>query len=234
MMTVIGALCIFLKIKESKVNKFITFCLSFSIAIMIGLSVTELIPRSIFNIIYYYGSSKGQIIIFLPIIFGYLIINILTKKTNKEPTNDLYKLGILNLIVILVHNLPEGIAVFTSSYENIELGIKLMIAISLHNLPEGIIIAVPIYYATKSRKKAMVFAFISGLAEPIGALIAYIFLKDLMFNSFIDITLLFVGVIMVTLSIKELFPKAQSYNENKYLNYGFLIGTITLLLSFLF
>ncbi len=84
------------------------------------------------------------------------------------------------MIVLILHNLPEGIATFLSSYHNTSLGIKLSIAIMLHNIPEGISIAVPIYYATKNRKKKAIKAtLLSGLSEPVGALLAFVFLKKI-------------------------------------------------------
>lgn len=232
--TVIGALFIFLNIKNKSVNKFITFCLSFSAAIMIGLSITELIPFSFFNIIYNYGVGKGQILVFIAIILAYIIVKILNKYMDEINSNDLYKLGVLSTIALVIHNLPEGIIVFASSINNPDIGIKLAIAIACHNIPEGITIAVPIYYATKSRKKALLYALIAGLAEPIGGLITYIFLKDLINTGFINMTLLFVGSLMILLAVNEIYPKALEYQEKKSLNLGLLIGILIIIISSLF
>ena len=88
------------------------------------------------------------------------------------------------MIAIILHNVPEGIATFISSSKDISLGISLAIAITLHNIPEGISISIPIYYSTKSKFKALLYTFISGVSEPIGALIAYLFLSKYI-NDFI-------------------------------------------------
>lgn len=106
--TMLGTLFIFIKIDENKIYKFITFTLSFSMAIMIGLSIFELIPTSFFNIIYNYGVEKGQYLIFFIIILGYFLVNIIIHKLNSFKTNDLYKLGLLSCITLIIHNLPEG------------------------------------------------------------------------------------------------------------------------------
>lgn len=118
----------------------------------------------------------------------------------------------------------EGIATFLSSYQEMSLGIKLGIAITLHNIPEGISIAVPIYYATRSKYKAFKATFISGVAEPLGALIAFVFLKNYVSEIMISIVLIIVAGLMITLSIQELLPKALTYKENKLLLLGLISG----------
>lgn len=234
MSTLLGSIVIFFNIKENKINKFITFCLSFSIAIMIGISITDLIPTSFFSILFNYTLNKSLFIILLSFILGVILV-ILINKYLKDDNNSLYKLGILSMIALMLHNFPEGIATFISSMNDISLGIKLSISIMFHNIPEGISIAVPIYYATKSKKKAIFHTFLSGFAEPLGALLAYLFLKNYITNTMISIVLLFVAGIMITLSINEMLPKALSYKENKFIYLGLLLGIILILINhFLF
>ena len=144
---------------------------------------------------------------------------------------DLYRLGILSMLALMLHNLPEGIVTFLSSYQNIELGIKISIAIMLHNIPEGISIAVPIYYATGSKKEAVKKTLISGLAEPLGALLAFLFLRNFITYTMISIILLFVAGIMITLAIHELLPKALKYHENEFILIGSGVGILLLFLN---
>lgn len=233
--TLIGALLIFFKISESKYNRFISFCLSFSVAIMIGISIFDLIPESFFRILSAYGFSKSILLLIVAFIVSYLAITILSALINKETTKgDLYRLGILNMIVLILHNLPEGVATFLSSYQDISLGLKLSIAIMLHNIPEGISIAVPIYYSTKSYKKAFKATFISGIAEPLGAILAFIFLKNYISEMLISIILIIVAGLMITLSIQELLPKALEYKENKFIYIGLISGITIVLINVLF
>ena len=91
---------------------------------------------------------------------GFLMINFLNKQISKISSNNLYKLGILNILALIAHNFPEGIATFISSYQNINLGIKLAISIIFHNISEGISIAIPIYYATKNKYLSIKYTFI--------------------------------------------------------------------------
>ncbi len=231
--TILGAFVIFFRFKEKNINKFITASLAFSLVIMIGISITDLIPESTYILLLDYGIGKGIFSSILSFIIGMILVKYLHKLMNKtEAKNDLYKLGILNMLALILHNFPEGIATFMSSYKDMELGIKLAIAIAFHNIPEGISIAVPIYYATNSKKNAILKTFLSGIAEPIGAIIAYIFLSKYITDTLISIILLLVGGIMITLAIEVIFPKAKKYNLNKYLYLGLIIGTILILFNY--
>lgn len=140
-------------------------------------------------------------------------------------------MGILSMLALMLHNLPEGIATFMSAYQDMSLGISLGIAIMMHNIPEGISIAVPIYYATSKKSSAIKKTFISGLAEPLGAILAYIFLSKYITNELISIVLIFVAGIMISLSINELLPQAMEYKENKYIYLGLIVGVGVILIQ---
>ncbi len=231
--TILGGLVIFFKFKEENINKFIVLALAFSLAIMIGISITDLIPESSYILLLEYGIPKGFIYAFIAFIIGVLLIKYLNKLMNKSSIkNDLYKLGLLNMLALILHNFPEGIATFMSSYKNMSIGIKLAIAIALHNIPEGISIAVPIYYATKSKSKALMRTFLSAIAEPLGAIIAFIFLSKFITNTFISLVLIFVAGIMITLAIEIILPKAKKYNYAKYLSIGIVLGFVLVLINY--
>lgn len=224
--TVLGGLVIFFKFKDKNINKFITASLAFSLAIMIGISITDLIPESTYILLSEFGISKGIIYSLIAFILGVVMIKILNQLIARAENNmnDLYKLGILNMLALILHNFPEGIATFMSSYKDMSLGIKLAIAIAFHNIPEGISIAVPIYYATNSRKEALMKTFLSGIAEPIGAILAYIFLSNYINDALISLILILVGGIMITLGIEVILPKAKNYNLKWWLYLGFFLG----------
>ena len=128
------------------------------------------------------------------------------------------------MISLMLHNFPEGIAVFMSSYVNIKVGYKLFLAIILHNIPEGISIAVPLYYSKRSRGLAIKYTFISGIAEPIGALLSCIFLKKYINNIIISFILIFVSGLMFSLSINEIYKEIKKYNLINYSYIGYMIG----------
>ncbi len=231
--TVLGSFVIFFKWNREHINKFITFCLSFSLTIMIGISITELIPEASFTILTKFKLVKGILLSLFIFGIGILSIYFINRKIEEKGKGnfDLYRVGILSMLALMLHNLPEGIVTFLSSYQDIHLGLKISIAIMLHNIPEGISIAVPIYYATGSKKEAVKKTFLSGLAEPLGALLAFIFLRRFITQTMISFILIFVAGIMITLAIHELLPKALDYHENKYILLGSGVGVLLLLVN---
>jgi len=230
--TLIGCIFIFFKIK--KVGEFIVFCLSLSMTIMILISLFDLIPNSISIIINKYNYIFGIIISILVFLLGYLFIDILNNRINKKEFNSpLHKIGILSMLSLMLHNIPEGIAVFIGSYTNINIGIKLFIAIVLHNIPEGIAIAVPLYYGGESRGKAFKLTLLSGLSEPIGALLSFIFLKRVINQLILSYVLLFVSGLMISLSINDIYKEIKSYRLNNQMIYGIITGFILSILLFL-
>ena len=231
--TVLGSVVIFKKWKREQINKFITFCLSLSLIIMIGISITELIPEASLSILIRYKLVKGIFLAVVVFAIGIFSVYFLNRKIEKSSGSDLdlYRLGILSMLALMLHNLPEGIVTFLSSYQNMELGFKISLAIMLHNIPEGISIAVPIYYATGSKKKAVFMTFLSGLAEPLGAFLAFVFLRKFITDTMIGFILVFVAGLMITLAIHELLPKTLKYHENSYILLGFLLGILLLFIN---
>jgi ZIP family zinc transporter len=131
--------------------------------------------------------------------------------------------GAFTAIGIAIHNLPEGLSVFLGGVADPSLGITLAFAIALHNIPEGIAIALPIYCSTKSRAKALLFAAVAGIAEPIGALLGALFLLPLLSPQFLSLSLAFVGGIMVFISFDELLPICF---ENRGRSHASILGII--------
>ncbi len=148
-------------------------------------------------------------------------------------SSSLYRMGIFSALAIGIHNFPEGLATFTSALKDPALGISIAVAIAIHNIPEGIAVSVPIYYATGDKRKAFYYSFLSGLSEPVGALVGYVLLyryfNDLVFG------ILFAGVagIMVFISLDELLPAAQRYGEHHLSIYGLVAGMVVMAVSLL-
>lgn len=227
--------CIFIFIKPKNINNFIGISLAFSATIMILLSTLELIPEGFMYLKNNYGDIYAIITLTLMLLIGYLINILINKKItkNKQKNSNLYRVGILSMIALMIHNLPEGIITFLTSTINIKLGLKLSIAIMMHNIPEGIAIAIPLYYATKSKRKAINGVLISGLSEPLGALLAYLFLYRFMSNTLISIILLFVAGIMISISINDIFEEAKKYS-GKHIFVGIILGIILISLTSIF
>lgn len=183
----------------------IKFSLLFSSFAMIYVSFFSLIPEAIT----YIGISfKNIIFLLMLILIGIIISKYIDNIFTRISSNSLYKLGIINLLVLMLHNIPEGIITFLMSSKDIKLGISIAIAIALHNIPEGISIAVPIYYSTNNRKLAFIYTFISGFSELFGGIISYIFLNKYINNNTLFIILSITSGIMLYLALFELLPNA--------------------------
>ena len=155
----------------------------------------------------------------------------------QEPTaaqfTKLKKMGVFTALAIGIHNFPEGIATFMSAIEDPQLGIAIAIAVAIHNIPEGIAVAVPMYYATGDRKKAFKLSFLSGLAEPVGALTAYLLLMPFLTDTMFGIIFAGVAGIMVFISLDELLPAAREYDETHTSMYGVVLGMAVMAVSLL-
>jgi ZIP family zinc transporter len=145
----------------------------------------------------------------------------------------LMRMGVLAALAIAIHNFPEGMATFASAIQDPSLGISIAIAIAIHNIPEGIAVSVPVYYATGSRKKAFWLSFLSGLAEPLGAVLGWLVLSQVMSPTVFGAMFGSVAGIMVFISLDELFPAAREYGAGHLAIYGLIAGMGVMALSLL-
>lgn len=231
--TLLGSFIIFLIKKKS--NNIIISSLSFAAGVMITISLIDLIPESIalFNTQFKLFPTMiiTSIFIVIGIILSMLIDKYLPDNINSPTNNSLYRVGIISMIAIILHNIPEGIATFMATTKDLNLGLSLCIAIACHNIPEGISISTPIYYASNSRKKALLYTFISGISEPFGALIAFVFLRPFINDFVMGILLAIIAGIMLHISFYELLPTAKKYH-NYVLYYIFIIvGIIFMIIN---
>jgi ZIP family zinc transporter len=146
----------------------------------------------------------------------------------------MYHMGILTALGIAIHNLPEGLAVFSSAVAgNVQLGILVAIAVALHNIPEGIIVFIPINEATGNAKMAFLASMSSGLAEPLGALIGYAILAPFLSPAVMASMLAFAAGIMVYISLDELLPASREYGSAHLTMVGIGFGMLIMALSFI-
>lgn len=223
--TLVGYLFIYIKADK---NKVISKSLSFASGVMLTLSLVDLIPTSI-----NYLKMDNRSLLYAVLFFFVGIILCLIINTKIKDNDVLYKTGILSMIGIMIHNIPEGIVTYILSTVDMKLGLIFAIAIILHNIPEGISISVPIYYSKKSKKKAFLYTMLSGLSEPLGALLSMIFLYKYISNFLIAILFSLIAGLMSYISIFELMKTSFKYDKNKiYILYGsFFILIVEILLK---
>jgi len=160
---------------------------------------------------------------------------------DRAPSTDrkLIRMGLFTATAIAIHNLPEGLATFLAVLEDPKVGVAIAVAVALHNIPEGISVSVPIYYATGNRSKAFLLSLLSGLAEPVGAIIAYALIR-LFLGSGGGLPpqvmgVLFGGVagVMVYISLDELLPTSRAYGKGHDSLFGLLAGMVVMAVSLL-
>ena len=159
--------------------------------------------------------------------------NVVADNEEMVKKDKLIRMGLFTAMAMAIHNFPEGMATFVSAYHEPEIAIPIVAAIAIHNIPEGIAVSVPIYQATGSKKKAFMYSFLSGLAEPVGALIGWLILLPIMSDAVFGIIFAAVAGIMVFISVDELLPSAREYGEHHLSIYGLIAGMIVMAVSLL-
>ena len=146
----------------------------------------------------------------------------------------LRRTGILTAFAIALHNFPEGFATFASGLESIKLGVVVALAVAIHNIPEGVAVSLPIYHATGQKRKAFIFAALSGLAEPLGALVGALLILPLFGASAVAVSFALVAGVMIFISFDELFPVAKAYASGHECLYGLIAGMAVMAFSLKF
>ncbi|SHE68711.1 zinc transporter, ZIP family [Tissierella praeacuta DSM 18095] len=240
----IGSLLSFF-VKETN-KRFLAIALSFSAGIMIYVSFMAILPEGMELIETYFGEHSNFIA--LGGFFGGMLITAIIEKIvhkygghyhghdeheyhHEENGEHLSKLGLMSAVAIAIHNLPEGLAIFTAGLKDISLAIPLAAAVILHNIPLSIAISVPIYYSTGSKKKAFVYSLLVGLCQPLGAIIGYLILSKLFNDLVFGILFSIVAGIMIFVSLDELLPSSQKYEDHHISVYGAIAGMAVMALS---
>jgi zinc transporter, ZIP family len=214
--------------------RFMSFVLGFAAGVMLGVSFFELLPKGFEEIGFLKASIAfiaGFILIF--IIDYFIPHEYIGQKERIDDITDrkLLRTGLFVALGIAIHNFPEGMATFYSSLVDIKLGIAIAIAIAIHNIPEGIAVSAPIYKATGSKSKAFLWSFLSGVVEPIGAILtAFIFLPFLN-STILGFILSSIAGLMVFISIDELLPISKSYGFTHIPILSFIAGLVVMILS---
>lgn len=247
--TGIGSLIAFF-VKETN-KKFLSVSLGFSAGVMIYVSMIEIFPQAQSVLIKPLGEKGGALATIVGFFGGMLLIALIDKfipseenphevkkvedmqevKEKKDKSKDLMRTGVFTAVAIAIHNFPEGLATFISALQEPSIAIPIFIAISIHNIPEGIAVSVPIFYATGDRKKAFKYSFLSGLSEPLGALVGYLILLPFMNDLVFGIIFASVAGIMVFISFDELLPSAREYGEHHLSIYGLIGGMAIMAIS---
>ncbi|MFI3285067.1 MAG: zinc transporter ZupT [Rikenellaceae bacterium] len=225
----------------------LSFSLGLSAGVMIYVSFVELFGEAQHSLTLSFGEQMGSLYTIFAFFGGVTLIALIDFVVpsadnphelrgvedieKSDPTARLHRMGLLTALAIAIHNFPEGIATFATAYEDPSLGLAIAVAVAIHNIPEGIAVSVPIFYSTGSRKKAFWYSLLSGLAEPLGGIIAYLILSPLLSDELIGVVLASVAGIMVYIAVDELLPAAREYGREHVSILGFILGMAIMAIS---
>ncbi len=248
--TGIGSLLAFFAKKTN--TRFLSVALGFSAGVMIYVSMIEIFVKAKDSLVEALGKTGGSWAtvgaffggIFLIALIDRLVpsgenphemrkVEDMNKSQPDAGKGRLMRMGMFTAMAIAIHNFPEGLATFTSAMKDPSLGIAIAAAIAIHNIPEGIAVSIPVYYATGDKKKAFKLSFLSGLSEPVGAIIGYLILATFFNDVVFGVLFASVAGIMVFISLDELLPTAREYGEAHLSIYGLIAGMMVMAVSLL-
>jgi ZIP family zinc transporter len=227
-------------IKKPKMS-YLCFSLGLSAGVMLYVSFVELLPDAFETV----GEIVGLYAFFAGIIVIGIIDVLIPEGENPHAFKDislkrkgktdkaLLRVGLLTALAVGIHNFPEGLATFGTALNDVKLGLLIAFAIAIHNIPEGISVSMPIYYATGDKKKAFFYSFMSGVAEPVAAVVGLLILLPILSEGVLAFLLAFVAGIMVYISVDELVPVAQKYDTGHCAILGIILGMLIMAVSLL-
>lgn len=231
--------------KSIKKEVLLPLSLGLSAGVMIYVSFVEIFPKAVEALGTTYSEDLSYFITTILFFVGMAIIAVIDylipEKANphefvddpESQSQQLMRLGLFSALAIALHNFPEGLATFIATLQDPTLGISIAIAIAIHNVPEGIAVASPIYHATKSKKKAIGYTFLTGLAEPLGAIIGYLLLRPFLSDTLFGVLFALIAGIMVYISLDELLPTAEKFGKHHLSIIGLIVGMMIMATSLL-
>lgn len=233
-------------------TRFLSASLGFSAGVMVYVSFVEIFQKAREALVPEFGERTGTWYTVVAFFAGILLIGLIdrlipsyenpheirrvedmdnTKGKKRDPR--LIRMGLFTALAIAIHNFPEGIATFMAGMTDTSIAIPIAVAIAIHNIPEGIAVSVPISYGTGSKKRGFILSFLSGLAEPVGAILAWLILMPFLGDTLFGFIFAGVAGIMVFISIDELLPTAREYGYHHLAIYGFIAGMALMAMSLL-
>lgn len=222
-------------------KKFLAFSLGISAGVMLYVSFMELLTKAVATMSAVYDAKLGTTLavsgffcgMFLAALIDKFIpeADIMSVANGKGSQSKLMRTGLVTALALGIHNFPEGMATFVSALQSPVMAMPIVVAIAIHNIPEGIAVAVPIYFATNNKKRAFLYTFASGVAEPIGAVAGYLILMPYISELVNAYVFAVVAGLMVFISVDELLPTAREYSQSHLAVYGLITGMIVMAVS---
>jgi ZIP family zinc transporter len=243
MATVLGSFIAFF-VKNTN-TKALCYTLSFSAGAMLFLSLGDLLPHSYLILKSIIGTSQASLYVGLALLCGIMFIaaidKLLLKKADPHASfphkempdvhvspkinkSKMKNLSMIATLAIGIHNFPEGLATFISALDSKNIGLSVALAIALHNIPEGISVSIPVFYSTGSRLKAIGVSFLAAISEPIGAVLGFLVIRNIVPPQMLSLMFSFVAGMMIFISFDELLPTSRAYGGSREVILGMIGG----------
>lgn len=224
-------------------TRFLAGSLGFSAGVMLYVAMVEIYGKAASYLSVCSGEKGGAVLAAVFFFAGIALIGVIdfvvpstegdigSRGQNPNMSEKLRRMGFMTALAIGIHNFPEGLATFTSALRDPQLGVAIAVAIAIHNIPEGIATSAPIFFSTGSRRKAFVISFLSGMTEPVGALLGYMLLRPFFNDIVFGALFAAIAGIMVFISLEELLPMAREIEKSRITIVGAVVGMMIMAAS---
>ena len=236
---IVGAIIVFITKNN---DKFIEFSISLAFGVMVTLIFIDIIPE-VFEVIDLGGTWKNLLAILGGGLLGFLLLTLLDRfipdhdddhTTHKDDDRNLKHIGLVSSIALIIHNIVEGMAIYSLFISDSTAGVMASIGVGLHNIPLGMVIASTFYQGNKSIKKTFLIIIGIALSTFIGGLVIYLFNVDSIMEIIEGISLTVTLGMLIYISIRELLPKIIHSEYKKITISGIVLGVGLLLITLLF
>jgi ZIP family zinc transporter len=248
-----SAMALFVRKRDTRI---LAIAMGFAAGVMLYVSFAELFPLAKERLSLAYGDKTGAWLAAISFFGGIGLIALIDRFVpsmenphefsdvealeqdgdallKTEKSRKLLRTGMITALALGIHNFPEGMATFAGALDDPKLGMAIAFAIAIHNIPEGLAVSVPIYYATGNRRRAFWLSFLSGLAEPVGALVGYFLLLQFFDDTVFGLAYGAIAGIMTFIALDQLLPAAEEYGEHHLSVYGLVSGMAVMAVSLL-
>ena len=219
-------------------HRVMNFSISMAFGVMTSLVLLELLPESFEHL----SDGQNEIITICYLLFfiavGICVLKFLdffipdhhADEKKEIDEENLTHIGIVSSIALIVHNMIEGMAIYTSVMSSLELGILMCIGVGLHNIPMGMVLTSAFYTSDKKWKTTLFMILLTSISTFVGGLMMF-FMSSIM-NEFVLGILLAITTGMVSyIVIFELFPHLVEHQKEKGTVLGVLVGVVILMIS---
>lgn len=233
---VLGSIIVLL-LKNNK--KLTDFSISMATGVMSALLILELIPESFELLSDTYSITRSILIVIIASLIGIMILKTLDlfipdhDHDEKIDNDNLFHIGIVSSIALILHNLIEGMAIYSSSLTDGNIGILLTLGICLHNIPLGIMITSTLYKSNNNRKKTILIITLISLSTLLGGVLMFLLSKVI--NDVIRGVLLSLTIGMIIyIVLFELIPEIKTIKNKKTSILGIILGIAIFLITLFF